>query len=547
VSVEPAADLAAGHAAAATTWLAPDLIAAGDALPVHVRGQLPTPAHRIAGFTVEKGGPGIGLLRLCPIVADPPPGTVAPQVLQPFDVSAQVVGLAPGRHRITVAAPGAEATDVREVLVLPRGVVASMTQSGGIAGIQRTVSLFDDGRVVTSRGAADSRAALLPADAPLAAARRAVLDLAGFSPPKRRASGGADMFQYDLVWTVDGKPVRAERDDRNLEPELRSFVAALEGLPVEPEPVPRWTIDLAQSFVEVRTGSSGLLSSFGHDHKLMVRRLAGTLAASVEDLANGSVVVEIEAGSLAVVDDDSAKDRAEIEREMNDHVLEVARHPAIRFESRKVEATATLDGAFDLVVHGDLTLHGKTRRIRVPGRLEVRPELLRFRGAVSLLQSEYGIEPTVRRRRHGERRGQGADRRRRHRRPRSAAGALSPLRARSAARRARGRPRRAERRSPAARARARGRSPAARSRSRSRRAPRARPSGRAAGGRSPRARAEEHPGPARARPADRPHPRPGPIDRVVVPRHAEDAGIVLVGRLELPRGDDEAARAARRS
>lgn len=390
--VEPEAEPGAEGSPYVSNWLAPEVLFAGEPLRVHVRGNLPTPAHRIAGFTIERQGPGIGLLLLSPRMQDPPPDTIAPQVLEPFDQTASVLGLAPGRHRLTVAGRGGETLpDVRELCVLPAGVACSLEITGGIAGVQRSIRLFEDGRVVASPDPSGSRVVFLASDAQRREVARAV-ELLPSAAAKRPRTHGADMFSYGLVWTVSGRPVLAERDDGNLEPQLRELVATLEKLALEPEPGSRYAIDAAKSFIDVRTGSAGLLSAFGHDHKLMVRRLSGTVLADPADLAAASVVLEIEAASLAVVDDDSAGDRVEIEREMNEHVLEVGKHPTIRFESRKVEATPTLAGAFDLVVQGDLSLHGKTRRIRVPGRLEVRPDSLRFRGTISLLQSDYGIE-----------------------------------------------------------------------------------------------------------------------------------------------------------
>src|SRR6185503_17054527 len=107
---------------------------------------------------------------------------------------------------------------------------------------------------------------------------------------------------------------------------------------------------------------------------IMVRRLSGFVEGDAADPENASVVLTVEAGSLAVVDDDSEKDRTEIEKEMNEHVLQVAEHPAIEFKSRIVAAKPAGERAFDLVVKGDLALHGTTRELRIPVRLEVRDD-----------------------------------------------------------------------------------------------------------------------------------------------------------------------------
>jgi len=380
--VEPAADPGAAVCSYVANWLAPEVVLAGEPLRVRLRGNLPTPAHALAGFTIERGPEGSGRILITPRMLEPLPGTVAPQVLEPFDWTANVFGIEPGEHRLEVA--GQPARDLR---VLPAGLTASLSISGGIAGRRSTVRLFADGRVETTS------VVVLASDARRRAVDRALARIPNV-PRRLSASRGANLLSYELVWMREGRPVLAERDDLNLEPPLRELVRALEKLALEPEAATRYAIDATKSFIEVHTGSGGLLSALGHDHKMMVRRLSGSVLADPADLASASVVLEMDAGSLAVVDDDSAKDRAEIEREMNEHVLEVSKHPTIRFDGRKVESTPTVDGAFDLVVSGELSLHGKLRRIRVPGRLTVREDSLRFVGRFALLQTDYGIEPT---------------------------------------------------------------------------------------------------------------------------------------------------------
>ena len=102
----------------------------------------------------------------------------------------------------------------------------------------------------------------------------------------------------------------------------------------------------------------------------------------------------MQAGSLAVVDDESRDDRQAIEREMNENVLAVARHPEITFRSASVEAKPLSPGVFDVRIAGDLALHGVARRITVPARLEIREDVVHATGKVSLLQTEFGIHPT---------------------------------------------------------------------------------------------------------------------------------------------------------
>src|SRR5262249_3087591 len=128
--------------------------------------------------------------------------------------------------------------------------------------------------------------------------------------------------------------------------------------------------------------------------KLMVRRFAGRIDRDPKDLARSSLELSVEADSLAVVDEASQDDRSEIEREMNEKVLEVKRFPRIEFKSTSLSERGSTKAGTEVVLEGDLDLHGVTRRIRVPGTLAKRGQELRITGEIRLKQSDHGIKPT---------------------------------------------------------------------------------------------------------------------------------------------------------
>jgi hypothetical protein len=176
----------------------------------------------------------------------------------------------------------------------------------------------------------DAEAAI--AEAPLDAPD--VARLAG-----RRPRGGH--VRYEVVRSIDGRPLRLVRDDATLEPALKSLVDALFALePPASEPT-RFAVDLAKSTIEVRTGSSGILSAFGHDHRLMVRRFSGTVERSVAP-ETWTLALEVEAGSLAVVDDES-QDR----RDRRDERWCRGRAPSAIRSARQTDVGA-LEGAVGL-------------------------------------------------------------------------------------------------------------------------------------------------------------------------------------------------------
>jgi polyisoprenoid-binding protein YceI len=246
------------------------------------------------------------------------------------------------------------------------------------------VAWLDDGRVVAS---GKTR---LASDEEQAALARAVAAL----PILSAKPGAAARATREFAWIVDGHPCASCARRTRLEPELARLEEVLRKLVPAADARDAYRVDPDHSFIEVKTGSGGLLSAFGHDHRLMVGKLGRTARRRRARLHEVVVSITVQSASLAVVDDDSAKDRAEIEKEMNDHVLETARFPAIEFTSRSVEIRSRTKDVLEAVVEGDLALHGVVRRIRVPCRIELRDRALRTTGELKLKQTDFGISPT---------------------------------------------------------------------------------------------------------------------------------------------------------
>ena len=140
----------------------------------------------------------------------------------------------------------------------------------------------------------------------------------------------------------------------------------------------------------VHTRKEGVLSRMGHDLRLRAERLSlryapetGRLELTVPADAlrvEGALQGErLEPGAL------SASDRAEIERNVRERVLESRRHPTIRFEG-------TVGGSSDAAerpVEGTLALHGAERPLRATARLEGGT----WQARVRLDQRDFGIRP----------------------------------------------------------------------------------------------------------------------------------------------------------
>jgi polyisoprenoid-binding protein YceI len=74
-------------------------------------------------------------------------------------------------------------------------------------------------------------------------------------------------------------------------------------------------------------------------------------------------------------------------------VLDVSRFPAIRFRSRQVAGRRAADGAYELQVSGDISLHGVSRPVTLPVRVELSGATLTASGRTALAQRAFGIEP----------------------------------------------------------------------------------------------------------------------------------------------------------
>lgn len=143
----------------------------------------------------------------------------------------------------------------------------------------------------------------------------------------------------------------------------------------------------------VRAYAAGMLSALAHNPTFAVRQYEGEATIDPDSGAGASLTLNIVASSLELVDDVSRRDRDEIERIMREQVLEVTKYPTISYDSPASATTATRvgDGQFDVVMSGNLTLHGDSRRQPVNARCIAGVGTLRAFGDFPVRQTEYGI------------------------------------------------------------------------------------------------------------------------------------------------------------
>jgi polyisoprenoid-binding protein YceI len=156
-----------------------------------------------------------------------------------------------------------------------------------------------------------------------------------------------------------------------------------------------YTIVPSESSFWVFVGKAGLFSALAHNHEIGVKSFSGRVVVPEAGATGGSLEMEIDAPSLAVLDKKpSEEDKKKIFDSMHNEVLESAKHQKITFKSVSVsDVKQTGNDAYSFVINGDLTLRGVTKRIAVPVKATVTPQQLRATGEYTLKQTDYGIKP----------------------------------------------------------------------------------------------------------------------------------------------------------
>lgn len=157
--------------------------------------------------------------------------------------------------------------------------------------------------------------------------------------------------------------------------------------------VVRYRIDAAQSRFTVQGEADGLLSMFGHNPLIAICGFGGDVRCVPGTLDGGSLLLLVQANSLAIVNKISDKDRLEIERGMREDVLEIARYPEIVFMSTSISANRASESQFQARINGNLSLHGVTRDQPINAQVTVGGDTLRAQGEFRLRQTDYNIKP----------------------------------------------------------------------------------------------------------------------------------------------------------
>ncbi len=154
-----------------------------------------------------------------------------------------------------------------------------------------------------------------------------------------------------------------------------------------------YVVDARASRLTVQAFATGMLAAMGHNPRIGIRTFSGEVDFNPESAEAGRFRLLMQANSLSVLDDVSDKDRREMERMMNDQVLEVAKYPDVLYEAAAASVTRLEGALYSARLDGNLTFHGATRTQPVTARIADFAEMLRASGEFTLMQSDYGIKP----------------------------------------------------------------------------------------------------------------------------------------------------------
>jgi polyisoprenoid-binding protein YceI len=156
-----------------------------------------------------------------------------------------------------------------------------------------------------------------------------------------------------------------------------------------------YAVDPAASLVTITVGKAGLFKFAGHTHEVAVPVAEGRVVADADDVAASSVTLLFRSSDLKVTGKGEPRgDVPKVQAAMlGPKVLDAARFPTIAFRSTAVSGRPAGPDAWDVEVRGDLTLHGVTRPLVLPLRVERAGDALVARGTAALKQRDYGIEP----------------------------------------------------------------------------------------------------------------------------------------------------------
>lgn len=157
----------------------------------------------------------------------------------------------------------------------------------------------------------------------------------------------------------------------------------------------RYGLDPVKSNFIVRAFSGGLLWFKGHDHLIAIREFNGEVKLTPDTVVPAALQLTVKTNSLVETRDVFTEHQKQIiNKELREIVLETEKYPEITFSSTNVTGKLGPGGVFDAKVEGDLTMHGVTRRIKIPAEVTLVGDDLRAKGEFRVDRSDFKVKAT---------------------------------------------------------------------------------------------------------------------------------------------------------
>ncbi len=157
----------------------------------------------------------------------------------------------------------------------------------------------------------------------------------------------------------------------------------------------KYTLDPTKGKFIAHAFAGGLLWFKGHDHYLAARDFSGEVELTPNTVAPASLRLVVKANSLEETGTDFTDQQKQIiNKEVRDIVLHPDQFPEIVFQSTSVTAKSAASGQYDLLITGNLTLHGVTRQEKIPVKLSLSDQDIQAVGQFSIDRDDYKVKAT---------------------------------------------------------------------------------------------------------------------------------------------------------
>jgi polyisoprenoid-binding protein YceI len=156
----------------------------------------------------------------------------------------------------------------------------------------------------------------------------------------------------------------------------------------------KYRIDPAKSTFMVHANRTGLAWFRGHSHRIAVRDFSGEAELTPDVVNPASLQMTVRAASLEETDPVfTPEQKSIINKEVNELVLETAKFPEISFQSTGVKG-GLKNGKIEVLIKGNLNLHGVTKPIEIPATVTLEGNNLRAVGEFDIDREDFGVNAT---------------------------------------------------------------------------------------------------------------------------------------------------------